>query len=343
LKRYGNLYSKVYDFENIYKGYLKARKDKRYREEILEFTENLEENLINIQNELIWKTYRPRPVRQFYVYEPKKRLITAPAFYDRVVHHALCNIIEPIFDKSFIYHSYACRKIKGTHKAVDKFQQYMRKAQGKWGRVYCLKIDIKRYFPSINHDILFKIIKRKIKDPDILWLIKTIIDSNPGNTGIGIGALTSQLFANIYLNQLDHFVKEVLRMKYYVRYMDDIVILGRDKKQLRQVLNEIKDFLWDRFKLETNSKTQIMPINRGITYLGYRVWPTHRLLKGESKRRIKKKLRLYQKLYREGKVDLDEIRASVMSWLGHLKHCNSYNLKRKLLNDFVLTKGDIMQ
>lgn len=132
-------------------------------------------------------------------------------------------------------------------------------------------------------------------------------------------------------------------MKYYVRYMDDIVILGRDKKQLRQVLNEIKDFLWDRFKLETNSKTQIMPINRGITYLGYRVWPTHRLLKGESKRRIKKKLRLYQKLYREGKVDLDEIRASVMSWLGHLKHCNSYNLKRKLLNDFVLTKGDIMQ
>lgn len=139
MKRYGNLYSKVYDFENIYKGYLKARKDKRYREEILEFTENLEENLINIQNELIWKTYRPRPVRQFYVYEPKKRLITAPAFYDRVVHHALCNVIEPIFDKSFIYHSYACRKIKGTHKAVDKFQQYMRKAQGKWGRVYCLK------------------------------------------------------------------------------------------------------------------------------------------------------------------------------------------------------------
>jgi len=339
LKCYGYLYSKVCNLENIYEGYLKARKNKRYNYEVLEFTQNLEENLVNIQNELIHKTYKPRPTKQFYIYEPKKRLITAPDFYDRVVHHALCNIIEPIFDSSFIYHNYACRKAKGTHKAVDTFQKHMRKTQKKWNKVYCLKIDIKKYFPSINHDILFNIIKCKIKDPGILWLIKTIIDSNPGDTGIGIGALTSQLFANIYLNQLDHFAKEVLQIKYYIKYMDDIVILDEDKSRLHYILNEIKYFLKNNLKLEVNNKTQIMPIDRGITYLGYRVWTTHRLLKGQSKKRIKKKLHLYQKLYREGRIDLDKIKASIMSWLGHLKYCNSYNLRKQMLDNFILTRN----
>jgi RNA-directed DNA polymerase len=338
LKRYGYLYHQVYDFENLYGAYLKARKSKRYRREVLKFTERLEENLINIQNELLWKTYRPRRVRQFYVWEPKKRLISAPAFYDRVVHHALCNVIEPIFDNSFIHHSYACRMDKGTHEAVNTFQKQLRQAKRKWSKVYCLKIDVRRYFPSINHRILYSIIERKIKDPDLLWLIKTIIDSNPGDTGIGIGALTSQLFANIYLDQLDHFAKEVLRLKYYIRYMDDIVILAPNKRELHTVLAEIENFLWNKLRLTTNSKTQIMPINRGVTFLGYRIWPTHRRLKGQSKRRIKRKMRVYQKLYKEGRVDLEEIRASLMSWLGHVKHCNSHNLQEKLLDDFVLMK-----
>lgn len=338
MKRYGYLYSQVYDFENLYDAYLKARKSKRYRREVLKFTEHLEENLINIQNELIWKAYQPRPIRQFYVYEPKKRLISAPAFYDRVIHHALCNVIEPIFNNSFIYHSYACRKDKGTHKAANVFQEQIRQAKRKWGRAYCLKIDVRHYFPSINHGILYQIIERKFKDPDLLSLIKTIIDSNPGGTGIGIGALTSQLFANIYLDQLDHFAKEVLRLKHYIRYMDDIVIMAPNKRELHTVLAEIENFLWNKLRLTTNSKTQIMPINRGVTFLGYRIWPTHRLLKGQSKRRVKRKMRVYQKLYKEGMVELEEIRASLMSWLGHIKHCNSYNLQEKLLNDFVLMK-----
>ncbi len=339
MKRYGYLYDKIYDFNNLYDAYLKARKNKRYRAETLKFTMDLEENLINIQNELIWKTYKPLPARQFYVSEPKRRLISAPAFYDRVVHHALCNIIEPIFDRTFIYHSFACRNGKGTHAAVDTLIKFLRQATAEHGRVYCLKGDISHFFPSIDHDVLYGIIERKIKDPDVLWLIKGIIDSNEGNVGIGIGALTSQLFANIYLNELDHFVKERLQVHWYVRYMDDFLLLGADKEEMHRLRLEIEQFLWDKLRLKTNGKTQVFPFNRGITFLGYRMWPTHRLLKGQSKRRIKKKLRLYQKLYREGKVNLDEIRASVMSWLGHLKHCNSYNLKKKLLHDFILVKG----
>jgi len=340
LKRIGNLYSKIYDYENIYKAYLDARKSKRYRNEVLKFTSNLEENLITIQNELIWKSYTPRTSRQFYVIEPKKRLITAPAFYDRVVHHALHNIIESVFDRSFIYHNYACRHGKGTHAAVDYFQKSLQKIQNKHDKVYCLKIDVAQYFPSINHDILFGLIKRKIKDTNVLWLIKTIVDSSPTNPGLGIGALTSQLFANVYLNHLDHYAKEVLQVKNYVRYMDDVVILHPDKKYLHGIRKDIESFLWSDLRLKTNGKTQVIATNRGVTFLGYRVWSTHRLLKGQSKRRIKRKLRLFMKLYSKRKIQLDEIRASIHSWLGHVKHCNSYNLRKKIFDDLVFARND---
>lgn len=254
------------------------------------------------------------------------------------MHHALHNIIEPIFDRSFIYHNYACRRGKGTHAAVEYFQESLRKIQNKHGNVYCLKIDVSQYFPSINHDILFGLIERKIKDMNVLWLIKTIIESSPTNPGIGIGALTSQLFANIYLSHLDHYAKETLRLKNYVRYMDDVVILHPDKSYLHGIRKEIESFLWSELRLKTNGKTQVIAANKGVTFLGYRVWSTHRLLKGQSKRRIKKKLRLFMKLYSERKIQLDEIKASIQSWLGHVKHCNSCRLKKSLLGGFVLKR-----
>ncbi len=338
MKRCGNIYSKIYDYENIYKAYLSARKSKRYRSEVLKFTANLEENLINIQNELIWKTYRPRAVRQFYVTEPKMRLITAPAFYDRVVHHAIHNIIEPIFDKTFIQHSYACRNSKGTHAAVDYFQDTLRDMQKKHGRVYCLKLDVAKYFPSIDHEVLYGLIKRKIKDADALWLIRKIIDNSPSDPGLGIGALTSQLFANIYLNHLDHYAKEVLRAKNYIRYMDDVVIMHQNKEYLHSVRNEIEEFLLTNLRLKTNGKTQVIAANRGITFLGYRIWPTHRLLKGQAKRRIKKKLRSFIKLYAKRRMQFEEINVSIQSWLGHLKHCNSWKLKKSLSRWFILKR-----
>ncbi len=338
MKRYGYLYERIYDFNNLYDAYLKARKNKRYRAETLKFTMDLEENLINIQNELIWKTYTPLPVRQFYVSEPKRRLISAPAFYDRVVHHALCNIIEPIFDRTFIYHSFACRNGKGTHAAVDMLIKFLRQAIAEHGRVYCLKGDISHFFPSIDHDVLYGIIERKIKDPDVLWLIKGIIDSNDGNVGIGIGALTSQLFANIYLNELDHFIKERLRVHWYVRYMDDFLLLGPDKKEMHRLRQEIEQFLWDKLRLRTNGKTQVFPVNRGITFLGYRIWPTHTLLKSAAKKRMKKKLRQLMKLYGDGKITFSKVNASVQSYIGHMNHACTYEFRKNLFKHFTLKR-----
>lgn len=338
MKRFGYLYEKVYAFDNLHEAYLKARKGKRYHKDVLAYTSNLEENLIILQNELIWKTYTPRPAKEFCVYVPKKRLITAPAFYDRVLHHAVHSVIEPIFDNTFIAHSFACRKGKGTHAGVEMLAKYLRVAIAKHGPVYCLKCDISKYFPSIDRNILFTIIKKKIKDPNLLWLIKKILDGNQGETGIGIGALTSQLFANIYLNELDHFIKERLRVKYYIRYMDDFVILGPDKAELHHVRKEIEGFLWDRLRLKTNRKTQVFPVGRGITFLGYRVWPTHRLLPASTKKRIKKTLKGFMRLYKAGRIGFEKINSTIQSYLGHIKHARSVNLKKKLFKDFILMR-----
>ena len=342
-KTYNNLYPLIYDFENLYRAYLKARRNKRYQQEVLAFTANLEENLLQIQNELIWKTYRTGPYRFFYVHDPKTRLVAALPFKDRVVQHALCNIIEPIFESRFIYDSYACRVGKGTHAGADRVTQFLRIAQRKWERVYCLKGDIVQYFPSINHAILKAIIRKRIACPDTLWLIDEIIDSGGDGSdcprGLPIGNLTSQLWANVYLDQLDHFVKEVLREKYYVRYMDDFVILSGDKKHLWDIKHQIEDFLADKLDLRLNGKTGIWPISQGIDFLGYRIWPTHRLVRKSSIKRMKRKLKVFQRKYREGRIDLDKINATIQSWIGHVSYANSYNLRRKLFRAFILTKG----
>lgn len=338
-----NLFEQVYQFENLYKAYLKARKDKRYRHEVLEFSANLEENLLYIQNQLIYQTYHTGRYREFYVHDPKTRLVMALPFKDRVVHHALCNIIEPVFENSFIYDSYACRAGKGTHAGADRVTEFLRSAQRHWPKVYCLKGDIKQYFPSVNHDILKRILRKKIACPKTLWLLDEIIDSsaNPGDLnprGIPIGNLTSQLFANIYLNEFDHFIKEDLKARYYVRYMDDFIILNGNKKQLWAVLEEIKGFL-ELLDLQLNGKTGIFPIKQGIDFLGYRIWPTHRLLRKSSIKRMKRKLKAFKRRYQKGQISLEKINATIQSWLGHAKHADSYKLREKLLEGFVLTKN----
>lgn len=342
-KTYTNLYPRIYDFENLELAYMKARRSKRFQEEVLKFSFNLESNLIQIQNELIYKTFRTGQYRYFWVNDPKKRLVAALPFKDRVVQHALCNVIEPLFDERFIYDSYACRVGRGIHAGADRVTHFLQVAQHKWDRVYCLKADISQYFPSINHAILKAIIRKRIACPDTLWLINEIIDSGGDGSdcprGLPIGNLTSQLWANVYLDQLDHFVKEVLREPYYVRYMDDFVILGGDKGHLWQVKREIEGFLADKLDLRLNGKTGIWPISQGIDFLGYRIWPTHRLVRKSSIRRMKRKLKAFQRKYREGKIDLEKINATIQSWLGHVSHADSYNLRNKLLGSFVLTKG----
>lgn len=343
VKRYSNLFETIYDFESLHAAYKRARKGKRYRDGVLAFSSNLEERLIELQNELIWKTYRTSSYRHFKVYEPKERLVKALPFRDRVAQHALVAAIEPIFERSFIYHSYGCRVGKGVHRGSQQLMYWLRETQQKWGKVYCLKADISKFFPSINHNTLLSIIFRKIKCPDTLWLIEEIVRSSDDSSdvpgiGIPVGNLTSQLFANIYMDQFDHYVKERMRIKYYIRYMDDFVILHHDKKELRRWLQEIEDFLFSRLQLRLNPKTDIFPISRGVDFLGYRTWPTHRLVRKRSIKRMKRKMRKFRRGFAEGKVDLEELNRTVQSWIGHVKHANSYNLRKKLFETHALTK-----
>jgi retron-type reverse transcriptase len=335
-KTHNNLYPKVCDFGNIYDAFLKARKGKRYRNDVLMFSSRLEENLIDIQNNLIWKTYSPLPFREFYVHDPKKRLIQAPAFRDRVVHHALCNVIEPLFERKFIYDSYACRRGKGTHAAVARLQRFMRKLRRNHGNFYILKADISQYFPSINHSILMNIIQRTIRCKDTLWLIETIIFQT--DQGLPIGALTSQLFANVYLNELDHFIKDQLGVKYYLRYMDDFVIAHPDKKYLKRLLCDIQDFLITRLALKLNPKTRICPYAQGVDFAGYRTWPTHIL---PRKRNVKRAKRMFKKLMKDyalGIIGLGYIKPRLMSFLGYMKHCDGYTTLHHILSEFVLKR-----
>jgi retron-type reverse transcriptase len=363
MKRYGNIYKQIYDFENLYQAYLEARKNKRYRADVLEFSANLEENLIEIQNELIWKEYEVGRYREFYVYEPKKRLIMALPFKDRVVQWAIYRVLNPIFNKTFIEHSYACRKWKGTHKAADKLQDWLRKLDRKPIKHYYLKMDISKYFYRVDHDVALNILERKIKDKDVIWLLEKIIKSKqkpfglplgmePGdcpkhmrlyNKGMPIGNLTSQLLANIYLNELDQFCKHDLRIKYYIRYMDDFIILHHDKKYLHRLKVEIESFLNSQLKLHLNKKTCIRPISLGIEFVGFKIWPTHRKLKKKSAIKMKRRLRYLKKAYARGEVALDEINASIQSYLGILQHCNSYSLKKSIFKDLIFTKDKIKE
>jgi len=329
----------VFDWENLYLAYVAASKNKRFQPDVLKFKSNLEENLIDIQNRLIWKMWTPGRWREFQVYDPKWRLIQAPQFNDRVIHHALGRVIEPLFERKFIFDSYACRTGKGVHSAVLRLQTFMRKAEREYAHPYVLKADITKYFASIDHKVLFFILCRTIRDKNVLWLCDQIIrHSGFNNVGIPVGALTSQLFANIYLDVFDHYIKDALGIKYYVRYMDDFIILGDGKAQLHDKLGLAEEFLNHKLRLQLNPKTTIFPASHGVDFAGYRTWTTHILPRKRNVMRSKLKFRKLARLYAKRHVTLVDIRASVMSFLGYMKHCNGYNTTSHILNNFVLKK-----
>jgi retron-type reverse transcriptase len=326
---------------------------------VLQFSANLEENLIQIQNELIYKTYKVGRYREFFVYDPKKRLIMALPFKDRVIQWAIYRQINPILDKQFIYDSYGCRVGKGTHKAADRLQYWLRQVSRKPEKYYYLKLDISKYFYRVDHQVLMDIIKKEFDDPNLIWLMDKIINSEDtkfglplnmdpdkctkedrlAEVGMPIGNLTSQMFANLYLNELDQYAKHQLRLHYYIRYMDDIIILHHDKKYLHAVKDEIEQFLNDNLKLQLNKKTAIRPISCGIEFIGFRIWPTHRKLKKKTALKMKHRLKYLQKAYKRGEIGFQEVNSSVQSYFGMLKHCNSYNLRRKLFNTLIFTQS----
>ncbi len=329
MKRHGYLFEEICSFENLLKAAKKAQRGKRFKKPTAEFNLRLEEELLELQKELKEQTYRTGRYKQFLIYDPKRRLISALPYRDRVVQHALCNIIEPIFDSGLIFDAYACRKDKGSHRAVDRFTLYCRKSK------YALKCDIKSYFASIDHDILFEMIKKKIKDPDALWLIKLIIDSTPP-PGIPIGNLASQIFANLYLDGLDHYLKEIVKCKHYIRYMDDLIVFDNDKNKLGGIKNAIRGYLRG-LKLELHpNKSQIYLTAKGIVFLGYKIYPTHRLVIRQNVKRLRDRIKKYFKLLKLKLITPQKIICSIQSWLGYALHADSFNLRRRLLTDYDL-------
>jgi len=343
MKTHKNLYKKLCSKENIFLAYEKARKGKRKKESVIEFEKNLKENLLALQKELIWQTYNPKPLKSFTIRDPKTRKIHASAFIDRIVHHAIINVLEPIFEKVFIYDSYASRKDKGTHKAVERFKGYIRKIS-KNGRVvknalnnnmiegYVLKADIKHYFEEVNHEILMNILKKKINDEKALLLIDKILKnfgSKVLGKGMPLGNLTSQFFANVYLNELDYFVKHELKSKYYIRYVDDFVILHRNKKRLNYFKKRIKEFLERKLKLKLHpEKSQILALRNGIAFLGYRIFYHYSLLNKKNIKLITKKVLVFK----EGKAIEKDFNNSLNGWWACAKWANSYNLRKEILN-----------
>jgi len=336
----GHTFEQIYNFENILDAAYQCRKGKTKAHTTLCFFNNLEENIIHIQNELMWGMYKMSDYHHFYVFEPKRRLISAPHFRDRVVQRAIYNIIEQLFDKQYIHDSYACRRGKGTHKGANRAQAFIRDVERKHGKAFALKADISRYFSSIDHYILKSIIGAKIRCSHTKRLLFYIIDNSPSDAhgvGIPLGNLTSQIFANIYLNELDRFAKHKLKAKNYIRYMDDFVIIHHDKTQLHQWRRDIELFLHQQLRLKTNSKTQVFPVakknGRALDFLGYRIYSTHRLLRKSTVKRIKTKLKKYRKQYAIGEIQFSEINQSIQSWLGHASHADAHHLKQALFKE----------
>lgn len=328
MKSYKNLFEQIVSFDNLLLAAHKAQSGKRFRNEIMKFNYNYEKEISALQEELNSENYTPGQYRIFYVNDPKHRKISAAPYRDRVVHHAVCNIFAPLWDKGMIYDSYACRENKGTHKAICRFTEFARKNS------YVLKCDISKFFDSIKHSILKYFLFSQIKENKVIDLLSRIIDSTNSNIGLPIGNLTSQWFANIYLNEFDWFVKQKLRCKYYIRYMDDFVFFSDSKEELKTILRTIKDYLGKLGLILSDRKCNIYKTIAGVNFLGFKIFPTHRVLLKRNIHRIKQRLRYFQKKYAEKQITLEEIKQSLASWLGHVKWGDNYQLTNSILERF---------
>ncbi len=345
MKSYKNLYSKICSIENLELAFKKARKGKTKMPYVKAFENNFEEELNKLHKELSILTYKPLPLKRFIIRDPKTRTIHASTFRDRVVYHAICNILEPIFDKIFIHDSYASRKNKGTHKAVERIDKFIRKIS-KNGKLvknyydknniigYALKADIKHYFHTVDHEILLSIIKRKIKDENIILLIKKILnnfDTEVKGRGMPLGNLTSQFFANVYLNELDYFIKHELKAKYYIRYVDDFVILHNNKIKLGEYQDKVNKYL-KTLNLELHpDKSKMVSLRNGITLLGYRIFYHYKLLRKRNLRKFENNLnKKLEAMEWEGNTHSNLIK-SLQGWFGYSMYANTHKFRKRIM------------
>ena len=331
MRTHKNLFPKVTAFGTLLRGFVEASHGKRDQPEVQRFEYHLEERLWEIKRELEAETFRWGGYRAFWIYDPKKRLIRAAPFRDRVVHHALYQVLAPIVERAYIPDTYACLAGRGSLAAVRRYEDFVRR-QG--GSGYVLKADVRQYFPSVDHAALRGLLRRKIGDEPLLQLLDRLVESGDegGGKGMPIGNLTSQLFANLYLDPLDHFVKEDLRRRAYIRYMDDFVILGEEKHELWDVLKEVERFLHERFRLSLQpQRTLVTPVAAGVDFLGYIVYP-----KGYKRVRRRNVVNVRQRLTRLeaghalGEIPFAHARQSIASWLGLAKHASAFRLSRSL-------------
>jgi len=324
MRRHGNLFSRIIDLDNLRLAFARARRGKSWQNAVQRVERNLAENLDNLRESLAGKTFCTSPYRTKVIHEPKTRTIYRLPFYpDRIVQHALMNVIEPIWDGMFIADSYACRQGKGLHAGSRKTMKLVRKYR------YCLKGDISKFYPSIDHNILFVLVQQKIKCPDTLWLLRNIVYSVPGGKNVPIGNFTSQWFGNLYMNELDRLVKHDLKVEGYVRYCDDFCLFHEDKRFLHEALGRIRTFLVERLRLRL-SKEDIFPVGRGVDFLGYRHFPKYLLLRKSTAKRVKARVRKLPDLLAWGKLSLEQFRSSLASTLGWLKWANAHNFRRSL-------------
>ncbi|MBU4347664.1 reverse transcriptase/maturase family protein [Patescibacteria group bacterium] len=342
MKVYRNLFSRVVSTENLLEAWDDFKKGKRRKSDVQLFERHLEDNLFQLHRDLTRKRYRHGEYVDFYVRDPKLRHIHKATVRDRVVHHAVFRLLNPIFESTFVADSYSCRKRKGTHKGVARLGVYARKVFQTRGVCFALKCDIRQFFPTIDHQVLLEIIGRRIKDRDLMDLIETIVESfasdvdqKTGIKGAPIGNLTSQLFANIYMNELDQFVKHELKAKYYLRYTDDFVILHHDDKYLALLKDKIADFLKTHLDLSLHpNKVQIRKLRQGIDYLGYVSLPYARVPRAKVRRRIFRKLRYRIRQFKAGLISEESLMRSFDSYMGFLVHADSHKLREKLHQQF---------
>lgn len=354
MKTWRNLFPRIASFENLLEAFWAARRNKALTQQRADFEFHLEDNLLWLQDELLAGTYQPGPYRTFYVWEGVRRKISAAPFRDRVVHHALHRVIEPLFDREFIFDSYACRQGKGTHRGADRCSRFLR------CRPYVLKADISRFFPSVDHEILNGLLAHRIRDERTLDLIARILASGvgileseyemqwfPGDTllarfrprGLPIGNLTSQFFANVYLHPLDMFVKHTLRERHYIRYVDDFLLFGDDSVTLRQQERRIGRFL-ETVRLTLHPrKCRVFPVRTGVDFVGYVHFRTHRRVRRACVSRFRQRLGCLQERYAQGEVGPARVRATTHSWLGHAGHANAVGLSRAILREVRFVRG----
>ena len=331
-----NLFEKAIDYNNLKESYKRTQFGKRkYKKEAILFDMARERNLVKLWRELKNETYIPSDYIEFKVYEPKERIINAPKIRDKIVQFSVHTVLQDVYYSKFINSSYACLEGRGTHRAVNKVQHNIRHCKWKNGGGWILKMDVAKFFYSINRDILKRIIRKKIKDKKFLVLLDKIIDSSPeGEKGIPLGNVTSQDFANIYLNEVDQYAKRYLGLKYYVRYMDDIIIVVPTKEEAQDARDKIIKFLDEKLDLKTNNKTKIFPIEQGVNAYGFKIFTTHKLVRNSTKSAMKRRIKAMDRKIQSGEISEKYVQNCVSSWLGHARHSNSYNLSKKIFNKY---------